>query len=507
MRKRSRGSNLLFLFLALLFIFSCTEKKGSDKAMSENDMYTCPMPEDSVFSDKPGACPKCGMDLIKVEKAIKKEQFICPMFCDSLVFEKPGICPVCKMHLVKVEPHEHSHDHQSDTQGPTSKVFTCPMHPEIIRDKPGQCPVCGMDLVEKIENANTPKSGLGQIVESVNETVLTSIATIKPEQKSIPIVIEAFGYVSYDPQSTHSIASRYSGRIEKLYVKYNFQRVYKGEKIMDIYSPEIVTAQENLVFLLNSDPDNAGLIGAAKEKLKLLGMDDNQISRLVKTKRSENIVTIYAKVDGHLHQMGNHLADITSFIVKNENGMNANEANAEFTIKEGMYIEKGQTIFNVIGTEKMWVILKIFPQDIQFVKKGQPVEIVSEMFPDQIIKDKLAFIEPVFIDGSKYLSARVYLEGGDHQHSKFKIGSFVKSKIAAGDEKGLWIPSQAAIDLGNSEFAVFIKHGEVFKSTKVITGTRIGKMLEIKAGLQSTDEIASDAQYLVDSEGFVKTNQ
>ena len=109
------------------------------------------------------------------------------------------------------------------------------------------------DKQNKVDRSHVGKLNLGSIVEPVNETVLASVKTIKPQQKFLPILVDAPGYITYNPTNASAIASRYSGRIDKLYVKYNFQEVEKEQKIMEIYSPELLTAQQNLIFLLNSD--------------------------------------------------------------------------------------------------------------------------------------------------------------------------------------------------------------------------------------------------------------
>jgi len=423
-----------------------------------------------------------------------KDEYVCPMFCDSTVHDKPGICSVCGMEFEKVK---------KDVKAP--KVYTCPMHPEIIRDKPGQCPICGMDLVEKIENpTSSGKLGLGAIMKPVNETVLASIKTIKPEKREILQTIDALGYVTYNPKNTKGISVRYSGRIEKLYIKYNYQPVNKGQKIMEIYSPDLITAQQNYLFVLKNDSSESELVDAAKHKLMLLGMDENQVDALTRTRKVENTVAVYSPYEGHIHEM-NNLNEVTMPTMEmngTTSGMNNSATPKEFSMREGMYVQKGQTIFDVISTSNPWAILKIYPEYINDIKLNQPVEILVESTPHLHYQHKVDYIEPAFEKDSKYLHIRVYMNNTDHH--ALKIGSLIKAKINTGLHKGLWIPRQTALDLGNGVYAVFVKKENAFYVTNVQIGKRIGNSLQITSGITEQDEIANDAQYLIDSEGFVK---
>ena len=120
--------------------------------------------------------------------------------------------------------------------------YTCPMHPEITRDAPGSCPICGMDLVLKEkENQKIKDIELEVLIRPTNEYVISTIPVTSIKKRAEEIEIEAFGKVAYDTKEIGSISARISGRIEKLYVRFRFQKVNKGQHILDIYSPEVVT--------------------------------------------------------------------------------------------------------------------------------------------------------------------------------------------------------------------------------------------------------------------------
>ncbi len=397
---------------------------------------------------------------------------------------------------------EHEHAGHDMSHKNEAIVYTCPMHPEIIRNQPGACPVCGMDLVQKGVLENVGELGLGAIVEPVNETVIGNAKVTVPVKKAIASTVEAKGYITYNPKNTFSVSSRYSGRIDKLYVKYNFQEVTKGQKIMDIYSPDLLTAQQNYIFLLNNnEEEEAALLNASIQKLRLLGMTEEQVKHLQKTRKAEYLVSIYAPASGHIHQMSN-LDELTMPVMPMAESAVMGTAQ-EFNIREGIYVKKGETVFNIISLSQVWVILKIYPQDVAKLKVGQPVEIVSEIAPDNPISAKISFIEPVLEKDSKFISARVYLDKCDHHI--FKIGSLVHANINTGQHQGLWIPISAMLDLGNSNAIVFKKAQNHFKTYKVTAGTKLNKEVNILDGLTEADTIATDAWYMIDSESFVLT--
>ena len=162
--------------------------------------------------------------------------------------------------------------------------YTCPMHPEIIRDAPGTCPICGMDLVLKEKgNQKLKVLDLETLIKPTNEYVISTIPVTTIEKREEEIEIEALGNVAYDTKEVGSIAARISGRIEKLYVRFRFQKVNKDQHILDIYSPEVVTAQQNLLFILQNDSTNTSLLEAAKIKLRLLGMNEVQMRKVIQS--------------------------------------------------------------------------------------------------------------------------------------------------------------------------------------------------------------------------------
>jgi Cu(I)/Ag(I) efflux system membrane fusion protein len=382
-------------------------------------------------------------------------------------------------------------------QAKSTVKYTCPMHPQILEDHPGSCPICGMTLVKKSGQASEGAGiSLNTVLRPVNSSVLSNINAIVPEQKEVPAKISAEGYLDFDSRTFNNIASRFSGRIEKLYIKYAFQEIHRGQRIFDIYSPDMVTAQQDLIFLTKNSPAETGLISSAKQKLLLLGMTSAQVEQAVKTGKPFYSLAVYSPYEGHVHDVPHSQMSGATDTKTPSDFAN----NLPLPIKEGMYVEKGQTLFNVVNPHQLWAIIKIERTAMDGLKINQPVKITLPDLPGKILYGKVNFIEPTLQNGDKTTGIRVYLDNMDHE---LKVGSLVKAEIQTGKIHGLWIPRSALVDLGRVQI-VWLKRGSAYQAHRVNTGFISGNEIQITKGLSITDSLASNGQYLTDSESFTK---
>ncbi len=378
----------------------------------------------------------------------------------------------------------------------TEEIYTCPMHPQIIRHEPGNCPICGMKLVKK-ENASREISNisLSTVLQANNNTVISSIPVTTLQFSQQKIQLEALGSVNYDTRFMKTISSRVSGRIEKLYIKYRYQPIHAGDKVMEIYSPELLTGQQNLLFLVKNDPTNTPLSNASKQKLLLLGMNNSQLQKVISSGKAIYSVSVYSNYTGHVHEIGNMDNSSQQIIPMNESG--------ELATKEGMYVEKGQPVFQVNNMDNVWVSLNLFPGENSLIKVGTPVAIISETAPDKKIFSKINFIEPFYKSNSKTVSARVYL---NNSKLMIPVGSQVKATLNIETKFSNWLPKESVISLGLNKI-VFLKKGDVFKAHPITTGISADNLIQVIDGLNAKDSVALNAQFLIDSEGFIKVKQ
>lgn len=399
-------------------------------------------------------------------------------------------------HAIEQDTAAHS-QHLTDNVA-EAEVYTCSMHPQIIRNKPGKCPICGMDLVKKSTN-NKKIDGidLSTLIRPTNGFVISSIPVITLESNFESIIIEALGTVAYDTRQVGAISARVAGRIEKLYVRFRYQKVSAGQKIMDIYSPELLTAQQNLLFLLKNDAANTSFINTAKEKLLLLGMSNDQLQQVIKTQKPSFTISVYSNYSGHIHEAGGTM----------NNGSNNTGTMKDITVvtgelplKEGMYIQKGQTVFSVYNPSKVWALLNIYADKQGLIKMGNSVQLTAETAPDKTFTGRVDFIEPFFRKENKTLTVRVNF---DNNNLQLPVGSQVKARISGVPQNGEWLPAASIVSLGLDK-VVFVKAPGGFMPHIVETGFTNNGKTQIMKGLAITDTVALNGQYLMDSESFIK---
>lgn len=392
--------------------------------------------------------------------------------------------------------------------------YTCPMHPTVIQDQPGTCPICGMDLVRKGQPGEEVKmtAELNYLLKPTNAMVISAIKTVMPVQKSMEVITNANGIITYDTRRATSVPIRFAGRIERLSVKYNFQPIQKGQKILEIYSPELLTAQRDLLYLLKSDKENDQLIEGSKEKLRLLGISDTQINQVMSTGKEVYSFPVYSPVKGYVVEEGalaTPSQPATSPIASSMDGgmsgssnvkpISASQTRNELLTREGTYVNTGQTIFKVINTEKVWAEFDLYQKDAGFVKVNDAVHLTLDDESATPVA-KVNFIQPFFSNGESFVKVRVYL---DNAANKLRVGQLLTASFSKHSNDSVWIPLTAKLDLGEKEI-VFYKRRGVFRPKEIVTARQSGAWIEVINGLEATDSISYNAQFMVDSESFIK---
>ncbi len=389
----------------------------------------------------------------------------------------------------------------------THDQYTCPMHPTVIQDKPGSCPICGMDLVRKGQPGEEVKitAELSYLLKPTNAMVVSSIKTILPVEKSVDVISKINGTIAYDTRRFAEVPIRFSGRIEKLFVRYNFQSVRKGQKILEIYSPDLATAQRELLYLLKSDGDNAALIEKAKDKLKLLGVSDSQISELITSGKESYSFAVYSPVDGYVMETRN--GSETSASSKSGGMGESSEKSSEkesystekseLQTRAGMYLNAGESIFKIVNTENVWAEFDVPQKEASALKVNYPVTI--EMNESESAEAKLDFVQPFFANGESFVKVRVYLK---NSYNQYRVGQLVNASFNKPSSKSIWIPQSAVLDLGTKQ-VVFIKRQGIFRPKSVVVFKKSYDWTGV-TGLESTDSIAYNAQFMMDSESFIK---
>jgi multidrug efflux pump subunit AcrA (membrane-fusion protein) len=324
------------------------------------------------------------------------------------------------------------------------------------------------------------------------------------------IPVEANGVVTYDTRRVYSISSRIAGRLEKVYMKYAFQRIAKGQTIAQLYSPELVEAQRQLLFLIRNDPANEALVAGAKKKLQLLGLSPSQIEALITSKEVLRTVAVFSPYTGYLLPQAVTLPSTADPVTGGsdmnavDNGM-AKRSEAAISplpaeqpfLREGDYVSAGQTLFKVGDTRGLRIDLRLPASTARAVREGDELQLILDDGKKRAAVAQL--VQPFFDHGEKFSRVSVYV----NDIHNLQIGQLVRATINLPEPESLWLPREAVVDLGIRQ-VVFVKDREVLKPRTVVTGTRTGNMIEITSGLATMDAVAANAHFLVDSESFIK---
>ncbi|GAC1593615.1 MAG: efflux RND transporter periplasmic adaptor subunit [Hymenobacter sp.] len=411
--------------------------------------------------------------------------------------------------------------------------YTCPMHPQIVREAPGQCPICGMDLVPKA-NGGTPTAtdpagaGLGHLVTSPNASVVSAIATVRPSAGTASDTLILPGVVDYDPRRSRAVAARVSGRIERLLVRFTYQPVRRGQKLLEIYSPELVTAEQEYIFLLGHDADNPVLVNGARQKLRLLGLSESQLLALARTRRPDYRVAVFSPYDGYITEntlgpapaalassggMGEAsapaggtgmgaAADMSSGAESSPSpALSAAPATA-LTLQEGGYVSTGQTLFQVINTAQVWGLFQPGPAEVAQLRPGQELQVLVAGDPAHPLTARVELVEPTYRAGASTPAVRVPLPNA---RGLLRRGTRLTAQLTTPAASGWWLPRAAVVDLGTRQVA-FVRRGSIFVPSTVQVGQRTARQVQILRGLTGSEDVAANGQYLVDSESFLQTS-
>lgn len=405
----------------------------------------------------------------------------------------------CKHSRVK---HEHEH----------KLTFTCPMHPEIKNDKPGLCAICNMELVAIKNNVSAITDTSNADLLAINSKQYAgNLATIEAAYGTRIFSVPLQGAVAYDSRKKASIASRISGRVERLYVKYNYQPVQKGQLIMEVYSPELAVAQRDLLLIRNADNDPS-LITKAKNKLLFLGMSIKQIDRLLATGKVNYNVPIYSTVSGFIveRKAATNRLPQNQEQVNDENSMFAmptameNEKtetvnNTAIQLSEGQYVNAGQTMFNVYSNSGLVAEFRIDASIMGHLKKGSRLLYYPVGNKQAAKAGAIKLIEPVQQPGSSFTIARVYID-----KQSMYVGQLLHAQIPI-VAKGWWLPESAVYRLGTTA-VIFKKLNETFVPKRVTTGLRAEGLIQIIDTIENW-QIAKNAGFVLGSENFIKINE
>ncbi len=370
------------------------------------------------------------------------------------------------------DPHA-GHDHATTEDGEI--IWTCSMHPQIRENGPGKCPLCGMDLTP-LSASGGAGADAGLIRLSANELNLSGVRTAKVGGGSADGTMQFTGRITPDERLRAVLTAHVGGRIENLMVDFTGSRVYEGQILAEIYSPELLRAQQELRQMYQFRDEQPTLYKATRDKIALWKFTEQEIDAMATSDEITAVVPIRAERNG---------------IVTTLNA------------RKGMYVERGEMLVEIDDLSAVWVILDAYEQDLSRVRIGQSVDIVADALPGETFKATVRFIDPVLNPQTRTVAVRAEL---DNPGNKLKPDMLVRARLQQGGNRNqtITIPTTAVLWTGTRS-VVYVKEpgdepdGSGFRMVDVTLGPRTGDSYEVKKGLSNGDEIVVHAAFTIDS--------
>ncbi len=367
------------------------------------------------------------------------------------------------------------HQHNGSEGEKAEEIWTCSMHPQIRQNEPGQCPICGMDLI--------PASSAGGssdplVLEMTEDAVkLANIqTTIVGEQtggntsKSIALS----GKVQADERLAASLVAHVPGRIEKLYVTFTGEQVNKGQKLASIYSPELVTAQRELLEALRLKDINPELAEAARNKLRYWKISDRTLQKIEQEGKVKETFTLYADESGVV--TGRRVA-------------------------VGDYVKKGEALFDIMNLRRVWVLFDAYEEDLPSISLGAKIEFTTPSIPNKVFNTRITFIDPVINPKTRTVAVRTEV---NNRTGLLKPEMFVNGTLQnkVGKSTALTVPKTAVLWTGKRS-VVYVKVPDMaipsFQFREIELGESLGDSYQVVNGLKPGEEVVTYGNFTIDA--------
>jgi membrane fusion protein, copper/silver efflux system len=363
------------------------------------------------------------------------------------------------------------HGHSAEVT--RSTIWTCSMHPQIRMEQPGKCPICGMELIP-LGNSDTVSIDPSSVHLSKEAAELANVLTsVVTKQKPVKEV-RLYGKVQADERLFQSQAAHIPGRIERLSVNFTGESVSKGQVLAEIYSPELITAQQELLETVKTKQLQPELYEASKEKLRQWKLTDEQI----------------AKIE-------------SSGVVQNNFEVVSNTAGTVIArrVNTGDHIAQGTVLFDIADLSKVWIMFDAYESDLQFLHIGEKLSFTIQALPGIDFSGNIIFIDPVIDPVTRV--AKVRVETGN-QSGKLKPEMFATGIVSTTLNEyrdNMVIPKTAVLWTGKRSVVYVKQQGEepVFKLREIGLGPMLGESYVITDGLTEGEEIVTSGTFSVDA--------
>lgn len=370
-----------------------------------------------------------------------------------------------------------SGDHQEENLShshPESTEYTCSMHPQIRQNEPGSCPLCGMALIP-VESTQSDAGTAHQLKLTPEAVALSNISTTQVTSGIHHPQIALNGKVQVDETRISNISANYSGRIDQLLVTFTGHTVKKGDRLATIYSPELVSAQKELMEARKIKDQNPALYQAARNKLSQWRLTSTQIDQLEESETLQSSFDIISEVSGVVTQRN---------------------------ISVGDFVNKGTVLFEIMDLQKVWVLLDVYENDLSSIQLGDKIVFKANAYPGQTFEGTVSFIDPLLDPQSRTLKIRAEASNpGLLLKPEMFVTALLESGVQ-GDQESLTIPKSAVLWTGENS-VVYVQVGDrehpAFEMREVDLGAAFDDRITVRSGLNRGEEVVSNGAFAVDA--------
>jgi Cu(I)/Ag(I) efflux system membrane fusion protein len=355
-----------------------------------------------------------------------------------------------------------------DASGKSVKYWYDPMVPDQKFDKPGKSPFMDMQLVPKYANEGGEDSGVS-IPSTTQQNLGIRIEQVR--MASFGDDVSAVGRIEPDERKFYAVQTRIPGFVERLLVRAVGDPVAKGQKVAEIYAPDLLVAQQEYLALLGLDQIAQGdtLKDAARNRLKLLGMTEGEVAAITTNRQSSPRFGVYAPASGVVTELG---------------------------VREGGQLMTGTPLMQISDLTNVWLIAEVPERDASRIKLGTPAEVSLQSLPDQVFKGKVDYLYPTLDDTSRTLRVRIELP---NRGNRLRPGMYADISLSGQKHEALAVPSESVIATGQRK-VVIVKEDQGFRPVEVVTGQERDGSTEVLKGLDNGENVVVSGQFLIDSE-------
>ncbi len=386
--------------------------------------------------------------------------------------------------IVSVGTYVGSRYAQTSASKPAAQaLYHCPMHPEYTADRPGDCPICGMSLTRikpKDGAAGAAAAGTGDVPGLTTVYIAPDrvqrigVRTARIERSPSGGSLDLVGFVTPDESRLRRVQVRVSGWIRTLYVNQTGASVKTGQPLLSIYSPELFQSEQEYLIQRGVEALAPGGVNPASERLRLLGVPDEEIRRLDREGKASTELVLRSPVSGTVLERG---------------------------VVEGQSVGADTPLLTVADLSRVWVTGDLYEMDMGRARVGDTARFTTDALPGRVFDGRIEFVSPTVTGETRTLKVRMALANPD---GLLRPGTFGRVRVASRGASALWAPAEAVVDAGEHRYVFLARADGHFEPRLVWTGASEGERIAILKGVAEGDTVVASASFLIDSESRLR---